>query len=136
MANAMGQTFSIVCDDCHVKLWCAQDFSGNPEAFYIYGGNNAFPREDQEHSPLAEFLFMHQRHKLRFTSTDEEAEPEEDYLELAAEPGLPPQPDHEQPSWIEPADLEQMKKHYAANAGYIDDPEIRHLKIESYKNDG
>jgi hypothetical protein len=115
----MGQTFQIMCSDCRVSLWVAQDHAARPRAFRIYGGNQAFPEAGAEdrYSPLAEFLFMHQRHTLGFKPTDAVTDDELSYLELEDTPGLPPEADSKQGDFREPGELERMKAHYAANAG-------------------
>lgn len=99
----MGETWDIVCDECRVRLWVAQDMghnSGKP-SFYLYGGHyaSAERQEDGRHySPLAEFLFEHQGHPLRFLSDGADDERATDYLILDDTPGLPVS--KEQMSWV------------------------------------
>lgn len=88
----MSRTFDVLCHECRVRLWVAQDHASRREAFYIYGGNRAFPRAEEMHSPLAEFLFRHQGHSLGFKQSDLTTDSEDDYTKLDDVPGLPPEP--------------------------------------------
>lgn len=115
----MSETYSIFCHTCCVGLWVGQAPNSEPFRLSLYGGNCASGRLPPERfSPLAEFLIMHQDHPLKFCSANSETEPEEDYLPLKAEPGLPL--DEEEITFLldrcEETDIERMRRAYAENA--------------------
>ena len=60
----MSITYSFVCDDCKVKCWAGQ-------STYIYG-----------YDYIANFLYDHIGHKIRFLNDHHDDELSEDYIEV------------------------------------------------------
>lgn len=116
----MSETYSIHCHTCCVSLWIGQEPNGGPFRFYLYGGNCA-SGQGVNFSPLAEFLIMHQNHPLKFCSSNEETDPEIDYLPLDDKPGLPVDDAEITTLFVDPIDpdeadqIERMRQAYATN---------------------